>query len=134
MARANYERGIAYAAASEFHFAVELLDQAVRADPRAEYWVALGRVQARNPNWRGRAIESYRAALELEPDNAEVRFALGLLYEQTEDPERARVQFAAVVRLNPAHAEAAERLAKLEPKRGGRTAGGSLFDRIFRRN
>ncbi len=134
MARANYERGIAYAAASEFHFAVELLDQAVRADPRPEYWVALGRVQARNPNWRGRAIESYRAALELEPDNAEVRFALGLLYEQTEDPERARVQFTAVVRLNPAHAEAAERLAKLEPKRGGRSAGGSLFDRIFRRS
>ena len=133
MARANYEKGIAYAAASEFHFAVELLDQAVRADPRPEYWVALGRVQARNPNWRGRAIESYRAALELDPDNADVRFALGLLHEQTEDPERARVQFAAVVRLNPAHAEAAEHLAKLEPKRGGRAAGGSLFDRIFRR-
>lgn len=133
VARQNYERGIAYAAATEFHFAVELLEQAVRADPRPEYWVALARVQARNPNWRGRAIESYRAALELEPDNAEVRFALGQLYEQTEDVERARVQFAAVVRLNPAHAEAAEQLAKLDAKRGGRSAGGSLFDRIFRR-
>lgn len=133
VARQNYEKGIAYAAATEFHFAVELLEQAVRTDPRPEYWVALARVQARNPNWRGRAIESYRAALELEPDNAEVRFVLGQLYEQTEDADRARVQFAAVLRLDPAHAGAAERLAKLDPKRGGRSPGGSLFDRIFRR-
>ena len=133
LARRSYEKGIAYAAASEFHFAMELLEQAVRADPRAEYWVALGRVQARNPNWRQRAVESFRAALELEPDNPDVRFALAQLFEQTEDLDRARVQYAAVVRLAPHHAEAAERLAKLMEKRGGRPDGGGLFDRIFRR-
>jgi tetratricopeptide (TPR) repeat protein len=134
VARKSFERGIAYAAASEFHFAVEMLEQAVRADPRAEYHAALGRVQSRNPNWRQRAVESYRAAIELEPDNASVRYALGQLFEQAGDEDRARVQFAAVVRLEPHHLEAAERLAKLMEKRAGRPDGGGLFDRIFRRS
>lgn len=134
LARQSYEKGITYAAASEFHFAAELLGQAVRTDPRAEYWMALGRVQARNPNWIGRAVESFRAALELEPDNPNVRFALAQLFEQIGDLERARVQYASVVRLAPQNFEAAERLAKLTEKRGQRPDGGGLFDRIFRRN
>lgn len=134
LARRSYEKAIAYAAASEFHFAVELLGQAVRADPRPEYWVALGRVQARNPNWRQRAVESFRSALELEPDNPEIRYALAQLFEQSGDFDRARVQYAAVVRLAPHHADAAERLAKLMERRSGRPDGGGLFDRIFRRS
>lgn len=131
--RASYERGIAYAAASEFHFAAEMLQQAVRADPRAEYHAALGRVLARNPNWLKRAVDCYRAALDLEPDNADLHFALAELFEQKGEDERARVQWSAVVRLAPNNSEAAERLAKLLAKRQTRPDGGGLFDRIFRR-
>jgi curved DNA-binding protein CbpA len=131
LARSSYEQAIAYAAATEFHFAIELLEQAVRSDPRAEYWAALGRMQARNPHWRDRAAESYRAALELEPNNLEWRMALGRLYEDAADAERARAQYQHVARAQPEHVEARERLARLTaaaPRPGG------LFDRIFRRN
>lgn len=131
--RTFYERGIAYAAASEFHFAAEMLQQAVRADPRAEYHAALGRVLARNPNWRQRAVDCYRAALEQAPDNPDLHRALAELFEQAGEEERARVQWSAVVRLSPQNFEAAERLARLQAKRPSRPDGGGLFDRIFRR-
>lgn len=133
LARQHFERAATLAAASEFHFAIELLQEASRIDPRSEYLVALGRLQERNPNWRRRAVESYRSALELDPDSAEVRFALGRLYEELEELDRARVQYAATVRLRPHHHEAAERLAKLMEGRGKGAGGGGLFDRIFRR-
>lgn len=133
LARQHFERAATLAAASEFHFAIELLQEASRIDPRPEYLVALGRLQERNPNWRRRAVETYRSALQLDPDSVEVRFALGRLYEELEELDRARVQFAAVVRLRPGHREATERLGRLMEGRVKGPGGGGLFDRIFRR-
>lgn len=65
VAQGYYERAMALAAADEFHFAIELLQQAVRIDSRPEYHALLGRLQAKNPRWLGAAAENLRKALEM---------------------------------------------------------------------
>lgn len=135
IARRQFERGLVYANAGDYHSAIQLLEQAVQVDPRADYWATLARLQARNPSWLRRALTSCQHAVQLEPGNAELRLACGQLFEQLEEPERARVQYNAALRANPDLQEAADRLAALDPRRAAaeRPAGGSIFSRFFRR-
>lgn len=135
IARKQFERALVYANAGDLHSAIQMLEQAVQVDPRADYWATLARLQARNPSWLQRALTSYRHAVQLDPGNAELRLAYGQMFEQLEEPERARVQYNAALRANPDLQEAADRLAALEqrlavPERG---PGTSIFARFFRR-
>ncbi len=117
MARSQFDRAVAYAAAGDPHNAIQLLQQAVRIDPQPDYWWTLARQLARNPNWRRRAIEAYRQAVMLDPQNVPLRLESGKLFEEAGDPDRARAQYAAVLRISPAHPEATARLTALEPRR-----------------
>ena len=65
LARSYYERAMSLADAEEYHFAVELLQQAVTADPRGEYYALLGRIQSKNPQWLDNAETNLRRALEM---------------------------------------------------------------------
>ena len=134
VARTQYERALQYANAGDVHNAIQLLETVVKTDPKLDYWCALGRLQARNPSWLRRALDSYREALQLDPQNGDVRFAIGQIFEQLGEPERARVQYGAAVRYNPNHVEAAERLGRLHEARdlAARQEGG-LLSRFFRR-
>lgn len=138
IAKAHYERGLAFSSAGDVHSAIQLFEQASRLEPRAEYLSALARHLARNPNWRERAVETYRAALELDPRSAEIRYEMGTVLEDLGDASRARVSYAAALSADPSHAAARDRLEKLvasgkvasaEPSRGGR----GLFSRLFGR-
>lgn len=114
----------------DYHFALEVLRQAVRTDPESHAaWALLGRVQARNPKWLHMASDSFRRALDLDPARVEYRHALA-------EVEEARGQREAALRLydqvlerapdHPAAAEARKRLAselKAEQKASGRGAG-----------
>ncbi|HSM14059.1 MAG TPA: tetratricopeptide repeat protein [Thermoanaerobaculia bacterium] len=117
VARDQFERALAYAAAGDNHSAVQLLEQVARTDERVEYWSALARVQAKNPGWLQRSLESYRRALQLDPENPEVRFAMGDVFERMGELDRARAQFAAALRANPDHFEAVERIRRIEQRR-----------------
>ena len=117
VARDQFERALAYAAAGDNHSAVQLLEQVARTDERVEYWSALARVQARNPGWLQRSLESHRRALQLDPENPEVRFAMGDVFERMGELDRARAQFAAALRANPDHFEAVERIRRIEQRR-----------------
>jgi curved DNA-binding protein CbpA len=75
-ARSYYIRAQALAASEEYHFVVELLRDAVRFDPRAEYYALLGEAQAMNVRWLHHAAESYRKALELGGANPAIEAAL----------------------------------------------------------
>jgi len=136
VARAHYDRGQAYSSAGDVHSAIQLFEQASRLDPRAEYLSALARHLARNPNWRERAVETYRAALELDPNSAEIRYEMGTVLEELGDASRARVSYSAALSSDPSHAAARSRLEKLlasgnapseEESKGGR----GLFSRLF---
>lgn len=132
LARQHYEQALAFAAREEYHFAIELLQLAVKADSsKSQYFLELGRLQARNPNWLRHAAESYRRAIELVPRDLASRLLLASLYERLEDPVRAKVQYHTVLRIAPENPDAAAALERLE---GGSSEGGKgIFGRIFRR-
>jgi curved DNA-binding protein CbpA len=132
LARKHFEQAMAYAAREEWHFAVEVLQLAVKADPsRSQYFLELGRLQARNPKWIRHAAESFRRAIELAPRDLASRLLLASLYEQLQDPVRARVQYHTVLRMAPENPEAAAGLERLDGT--GDSGEKGLFGRIFRR-
>ncbi len=134
LARTYFEQSQAMVARGDFHFGVELLQLAAKLDRRSEYLLALARVQVKNPKWLQRAVDSCRAALELEPHNADVRYQLGEIYEQQGDLERARAQYTAAAREDPNHLQANAKMRSLNAARAPRPeAEGGLFGRIFRR-
>ena len=134
LARSYFEQAQALVARGDFHYAIEMLQLAAKLDRRAEYLLALARVEVKNPKWLSRAVDSCRAALELEPHNAEVRYLLGEIYEQEGDLDRARAQFTAATREDPGHLQAGARLRNLNASKPAKNESESgLFGRIFRR-
>jgi tetratricopeptide (TPR) repeat protein len=75
-ARGYFNRATAFAAKDDFHFAIELLREAVRIDPQAKYFVLLGDLQTRNQNWLRHAVESYARALEIGGPDPQVEEAM----------------------------------------------------------
>lgn len=90
LAQSFYERATALATAGDLHFAIELLQQAVRADPRPEYHALLGRLQAKNPRWLRAASENLRLAIELGEKDAELSAALDQVLERIHAGEALR--------------------------------------------
>lgn len=134
LARSYYERAEALLDAEDFHFAVELLKQAVHTHPRPEYYVLLGRAQAKNPNWLRHALHSYRKAVELGADDSPTSLALGRLCEAMENFAEARRHYEAALAKNPAEPDARAGLARLTSLEGASNEGprsrwsiGSLF-------
>ena len=84
LARQIYERASGLAGAKDYHFAVELLRQAVRTDPQPEYFAALGRALAQNPNWLRAAEENLQRAVELGHRDVETVGALKKVRELLE--------------------------------------------------
>ena len=123
LARGYYERALELIEAKDYHFAVELLGQAVQQHPQPEYFLRLAETQARNPNWLRRAADSYRRAIDLGAAEPEVRVALGQLLEALGEYPEARRSYEAALALIPGHPEALAGLARLaavaapEPKR-----------------
>ena len=126
LARSYYERAEALIEAEDFHFAIELLKQAVSSHPRPEYYVLLGRVQAKNPNWLRHAVDSYRRALDLGADDPRIAVALGRLCEEMEQADEAERHYRAALARDPQDADARAGLARLTgggTPRPGRLAG-----------
>ena len=58
-----YDKARALAAAEQFHAAIELLREAVRTTPKADYLALLGLLQTKNPHWLRYAEEHLRRAI-----------------------------------------------------------------------
>lgn len=65
MAGEYYRRACDMVEEQQYHFAIELLKEAVRREPKAEYHALLGRLLARNshPRWLRAAAENLEAAI-----------------------------------------------------------------------
>ncbi|HEX2225109.1 MAG TPA: DnaJ domain-containing protein [Thermoanaerobaculia bacterium] len=65
IARDYYRRACDMVEEEQFHFAIELLKEAVRREPKPEYHALLGRLLARNshPRWLRAAAENLEAAI-----------------------------------------------------------------------
>jgi len=65
VAKRYFRKAQVLAASEEYHLGIELLVQAVRMDPRGEYYALLGQLQAKNPLWLRHAAENLDRAIEL---------------------------------------------------------------------
>jgi len=70
------------AASEEYHLAIELMRQAVRIDPRGEYYAFLGQLLAKNPLWLRFAAENFDRAIELGVADPAVAAARDAVREQ----------------------------------------------------
>lgn len=131
LARELHDRAESLAEREDFHYALELLRQAVRVDPEAaDSWALLGRCQARNPKWLHMAGDSLRRALHLRPDSIEYRLALAEVATEDGDGDDARRLLAEILSRQPGHPAATEALEALDGSQESDRAG--LFGRLRR--
>ena len=113
MARRNFERAQGMVRAEEYHYAVELLRDAVRWDPQPRYLSLLGEAEGHNPNWRDDAVANLNRAVQLEPREMAHRLRLGALFEEMGRREPALEQYQAVLVAIPGQPEASAAVARL---------------------
>ena len=84
-ARGYFNRATGFVAKEDYHFAIELLREAVRIDPQAKYYVALAEAQTKNRHWLRHAADSYLKALELGGPDPQVEEALATVRRRMDD-------------------------------------------------
>ena len=124
MAKRNFIQGSSCLSDMEYSMAVELLKEAARMDPKPEYFAALGLAQSKNPRWRRHAAESYRQAIEGDPDDAGLHLALGKLLEDQEAIDEARTHYQKAIELMPDNPAASEALGRIGVGSSAPSAGG----------
>ncbi len=100
----------------DYYYAIELLNQAIRMEARPEYFALLAECQSQNPQWYDKAISSYGRAIQLSPKDADLRAALGTVYERAGHRARARAEYQAALGILPGHPEAASGLQRVDAK------------------
>ena len=113
IARQNFIRAGRCLSEMDYSLAVDLLKEAARLDPKAEYFARLGMAQSKNRHWRRHAVESFRRAVELSPDDAGIRLGFGEVLEKMERTSEAQQQYREALRLMPDNATAMEALERL---------------------
>jgi curved DNA-binding protein CbpA len=100
---------------SRYHDAVRLMEEAVRLDDsRPSYFLLLGLVQSRIPEYRPYAEKNLRKAAVLEPWNADPVFYLGQLYWSEKLFKKAEREYRKALEINMEHTLAAKMINKIE--------------------
>jgi tetratricopeptide (TPR) repeat protein len=136
LARREFERARFEERNGDLHSALVLFERAATLAPTAEHWLGLARLQAKNPSWRNRTLESYRRALELDPGAApEIRFEMGGVLERAGELDEAVSYYQAAAGAASPHAAARDALRRLAADgHGGTGKAGSRLGRLFRRD
>ena len=130
IARSNYMQSLNSLAQMDYSQAVELLKEAARLDPQVKYLKALAGAQAKNPKWRRHAVESYKQAAKLEPDDAAAHLGLAQVLEAEDRFDEARNAYQACLDRMPDNPSAQAGLQRL----GGRAkSAGGLRSALSRR-
>ena len=101
MARLHYEKALALADRQDFHAAIQLLEQAVKVDPKIEYLTLLGDCQSENPQWLDRAAFSYQWALQVRPGDPFLYSRLGRVHERRGAKSDARRAYESALTAAP---------------------------------
>jgi tetratricopeptide (TPR) repeat protein len=135
VAEENFRRAEALFAREEYHFAIELLQQAVRIAAKSEYLVLLARCQAQNPKWIDRAISSFQRALEIDSTNGDARLELAQILEAAGESARAEEAYREVLQDSPDSVGASSALARLSARkrRSGASRQSGVVARILSR-
>jgi hypothetical protein len=108
-ARGYYNRAVAFVAKEDYHFAIELLRDAVRVDPQAKYYLLLAELLTKNEHWLRQAADSYERVLELGGPEPQVEEALVRVRRRMEEiaggaPLRSRERTGASRQATPEEA------------------------------
>lgn len=125
LAKVLYGRGTDALATMDYSTAVDLLKEASRMDPKASYFAALGQAQAKNPNWRRQALESYERAIELEGENVGLHLAYAQVLEQLGETVKATQEFEKTLALMPGNPGAIDGIARLTGQKPAGPAAGT---------
>jgi curved DNA-binding protein CbpA len=113
-AREIYRKAKTLFTVGNFPVAVKALEEAIKYDEtRADYYLLLGRSQAKLPEMKHKAEESLRKATEMESWNAEPYAELGLLFYSERLYKRAEGYFRKALDLEPSHAVAKKKLEEI---------------------
>ena len=132
IAGSNFKMAQRLVARQDFYYAIELLNQAIRMEVRSEYLGLLAYCQAQNPQWYDKAISSYGRAIQLSPKDADLRVALGSVYEKSGRKGRAREQYEAALGILPGHPEASSGLARVDAEAKQKGADRPWWRKILR--
>lgn len=127
----NYRAAKNLALQNDYFSAIQLLEQAVRGDALPEYYALLGQCQAENPRWIDKAIYNCSRAVELRPDDPQLRMTLGQMYEKSGNVTRAREEYESALEKMPGFPEAMGALERLAPST--RTDKRGLLGRLLSR-
>jgi len=112
----------------KFWEAASLLKEAVYLDSsKSTYLLLAGLAQTPIPDMRREAEKNLQKAQELDPWNAEIAVALGLLYLSENLTNRAETLFQKAISINPDHALARKKLKELGVNYGRKKGLGDLF-------
>ncbi len=114
LARANAQRAQALVRAGDFGAAVQLLDEAVRAEPSAESLLLLARLEQRNPMWTNRVLDHLRLSVTLDPQYSEAWLELAAFWAKRSQKDRQRQCLEKVRAYDPTNAEMNRLLAGLK--------------------
>lgn len=134
-AAALYARAQGCLRAADFHFAVELLKEAARLDPRADFYALLGEAYAKNPKWLHHAEEALAHAVSRDASQVAWVLRLAQVREELGRTAEAREGFLEVLTRQPSNPEAGAGLARLDGGQGRSEnpgpGGPSLIDRLL---
>jgi tetratricopeptide (TPR) repeat protein len=100
-------RAKAAAAKHDYHTAIQFVEQTLRRDPEnPENHALYAHYLLQNPHWHKRAEAAFLRALELDPDNIQVRIQLAMLYKRFNMKAKARQHLQKVLELDPTNEDA----------------------------
>lgn len=117
LARANEQRAQALIRAGDFGAAVQLLDEAVRAEPTADSLLMLARLEQRNPMWANRVLDHLRMAVTMDPQFTEGWLELASFWARKGQKERQRQCLEKIIGYDPLNADAVRLLTPFRTKR-----------------
>jgi curved DNA-binding protein CbpA len=116
LAARNYKMAEQLVNRQDYYYAIELLNQAIRMEARSEYFSLLAHCQSQNPQWYDKAAANYSRAIQLNPNDADLRTALAEVFEKTGNKARARTEYQAALGILPGHPEATSGLLRVDTK------------------
>lgn len=113
-AREIYRKAKTLFTMQNYSVAVKVLEEAIKYDDtRADYYLLLGKSQAKIPEMKHNAEASLRKATEMESWNAEPYAELGMLFYSERLYKRAEGYFRKALELEPSHTLAKKKLEEI---------------------
>ncbi len=114
---ANVARAKELARAGDVGMAVQLLDQAVRLDPKAENLLMLARLEFKNPMWSQRALDHLKHAVALAPNFTEAWLELANFWGARGKVDRQVSCLEKILEFDPYNEDVRSTLASLKRRK-----------------